>query len=183
MARVRKSYMIAAGTLAVLGALWGCNGSQIDDEEFSDSVLVVDSVEPASIQADVSPDTDPNSGFVSPPDDDKVTVSVRNLNRTQSGSGIFGDIQITSFDLACDDTTLAGLVNSTGNAASLTIPAESSAGISVLLLPGAFKQANAGTLLGVKSSRCRITFNGQDLSGEPILSQEAVVSVSFVDTP
>ena len=184
MARVPKSLICSLGGLALLAALWGCNGTEIDNPKFSDSLLVVDSVEPALVQADVSPDVaDPNLPLITtPPKDDSVTVTVRNLNRTQSSSGIFGDIQINSFDLECEDATVGGLVNSTGNPASLTVPAESSAGITVGLFTGAFKEANSVTLLGT-TSRCAITFHGQDLSGEPILSQEADFTVSFVDTP
>jgi hypothetical protein len=186
MRRVRKSLIWPLGgvaALAVMAALWGCNGTDVDDPSVSDSLLVVDAVEPASIQADVSPNTDPNGVLPpSPPADDTVTVTVRNLNRTQSSSGIFGDIQISSFDLNCTDGTLAGLVNSTGNPASLTIPADSSAAVAAGLFTGAFKQANSGSLLGITSG-CSLTFHGQDLSGEPILSQEAHFTVSFVDTP
>ena len=107
---------------------------------------------------------------------------LRNLNRSQSESGIFGDIQINSFDIECDDATLGGLINASGVPSSLTILADSAADITVSLFSGAFKLANSGTLLGI-SSRCSITFNGQDLSGEPILSQEAIFSYSFVDVP
>jgi hypothetical protein len=185
MRRVRKSLIWPLGgvaALAVMATLWGCNGTDIDDPEVSDSLLVVDSVEPASVQADVSPDTDPNTMIMTPPADDVVKVTVRNLNRTQSSSGVFGDIQISSFDLECTDGTLGGLVNSTGNPASLTIPAESSADIAAGLFTGAFKLANSGALLGITSG-CALTFHGQDLSVEPILSQEAHFTVSFVDTP
>ena len=139
MRRVRISLFWPLGgvaALAVMATLWGCNGTDVDDPEVSDSLLVVDSVEPASIQSDVSPDTDPNTMLVTPPADDEVKVTVRNLNRSDSSSGIFGDIQINSFDLVCTDGTLGGLVNSTGNAASLTIPAESSADIAVALFTG-----------------------------------------------
>ena len=117
-----------------------------------------------------------------PPPDDFLVVKVRNLNRSQSESGIFGDIQIDSFDIFCDDPALGGLINSSNNPSSLTIPADSAADITVSLFSGAFKLANSGTLLGISSS-CAIVFNGQDLSGEPILSQEAIFVYSFVDIP
>jgi len=183
MTRARKLTVASLGVVAILSALWGCNGTEIDEPEYSDSLLVVDSVDPASIQADVSPTTDPNTMLSQPPEDDEITVKVRNLNRTQSTSGFFGDIQITSFDMKCSSPVLGALVNSTGNASSLTIPAESSADVNITVFTGAFKQANMATLLSVAADRCEITFNGQDLSGEPILSQAAVFVVSFVDTP
>jgi hypothetical protein len=183
MHRVRGSVICSPAALAVTAGLWGCNGSDIDDPDFSDSVLIVDGVEPASLQSDVTPTSDPN-GVVppQPPEDDEIKVQVRNLNRTQSGSGIFGDIQIDSFDLNCLNPAVGSLVNSTGNPASLTVPAESSADITVGLFPSAFKTANAGALLG-QSSQCGIVFHGRDLSGEPILSQAANFVVNFVDTP
>ncbi|MGH9870729.1 MAG: hypothetical protein ACREAA_21540 [Candidatus Polarisedimenticolia bacterium] len=182
MHRVRSSVICSLAALALAAGLWGCNGSDIDDPDFSDSVLIVDSVVPASVQSDVTPTTDPNTMLSEPPEDDTVTVKVRNLNRTQSSSGIFGDVQITSFDLFCGNPSLGALVNSTGVPASLTVPAESSADIQVALFTGAFKQANSGALLG-QSSQCTIVFHGQDLSGEPLLSQAAEFVVNFVDTP
>ena len=181
MDRVRKSVIFSLGALAVAAGLWGCNGSDIDDPDFSDSVLIVDGVEPASLQSDVTTTVDPNSGASNPPEDDVVKVQVRNLNRTQSESGIFGDIQIDSFDLLCQNGTIGTIVSSSG-AASLTLPAESSGEVSVGVFTSAFKQANAGTLLG-PSGQCAIVFHGRDLAGEPILSQEAVFAVNFVDTP
>jgi|SoiMethySBSTD1v2_1073268.scaffolds.fasta_scaffold1957508_2 hypothetical protein len=181
MDRVRKSVICSLGALAVAAGLWGCNGSDIDDPDFSDSVLIVDGVEPASLQSDVTTTTDPNSMVSNPPEDDIVTVKVRNLNRTQSGSGIFGDVQIDSFDLLCQNGTIGTIVSASG-AASLTVPAEASADIKVGVFTSAFKQANAGTLLG-QSGQCAIVFHGRDLSGEPLLSQEAVFAVNFVDTP
>ncbi len=182
MARVWKSLLCSLGAVVVLAALWGCNGTDLDDPEFSDSLLIIDSVDPPALQSDVTSNSDPNSMLVSPPPDDSLVVKVRNLNRGQSESGIFGDIQIDSFDIVCDDPTLGGLINSSGNPSSLTVPASSSASITVSLFSGAFKLANSGVLLGISSS-CAITFNGQDLSGEPILSQEAIFTYSFVDTP
>lgn len=183
MTRASKLMVASLGVVAILSASWGCNGTDIDEPEFSDSLLVVDSVDPASIQADVSPTTDPNTMLSQPPKDDEVSVKVRNLNRTQSTSGFFGDVQISSFDFNCSNPVLGALVNSTGNPSSLTIPAESTADIKVTVFTGAFKQANSATLLSVAADRCEITFNGQDLSGEPILSQAAFFVVSFVDTP
>ncbi|HKY34133.1 MAG TPA: hypothetical protein VJV23_16505 [Candidatus Polarisedimenticolia bacterium] len=182
MERVRKIFLCSLGAVAVAAAFWGCNGSDIDDPDFSDSVLIVEGVTPASVQADVTPTTDPNTMLSQPPQDDTVKVEVRNLNRTQSSSGIFGDVQITSLDLTCSDPTLGTIVNSTGVPASLSIPAESTGTIEVLVFSGAFKMANSGALLGI-NSLCGIRFHGQDLAGEPILSQEAVFGVNFVDTP
>jgi hypothetical protein len=135
------------------------------------------------VQADVSPDTDPNNPLiVTPPPDDTIDVEVRNLNRTNAGSGIFGDIVINSFDIACSNNTL----DSANNIASLTIPAESTATITVLVASGAFKQANTGTLRpgGLDfSDVCSITFVGEDLGGEPIISRRAVFGITYVDIP
>ena len=181
MDRVRKSVICSLGALALAAGLWGCNGSDIDDPDFSDSVLIVDGVEPASLQSDVTTTTDPNSMVSNPPEADIVNVMVRNLNRTQSGSGFFGDVQIDSFYLFCSNPTIGAIVNTSG-AASLTVPAEASAEVAVGVFTSAFKQTNAGSLLG-QSSQCAIVFHGRDLSGEPILSQEAVFAVNFVDTP
>src|SRR5512132_803038 len=106
MDRLRQSVTISLGALAFAAAgLWGCNGSDIDDPDFSDSVLIVDGVEPASFQSDVTTTTDPNTMVSNPPEDDTVRVKVRNLNRTQTGSGILGDVQIDSFDLLCSNAT------------------------------------------------------------------------------
>ena len=38
-------------------------------------------------------------------------------------------------------------------------------------------------LYGVNLDTCEITFDGEDLSGEPILSKKAVFGISYVDTP
>jgi hypothetical protein len=182
MDRLRQSVTLSLGALAIAAAgLWGCNGSDIDDPDFSDSVLIVDSVDPASLQADVTPTTDPNTMVSNPPKDDTVKVRVRNLNRTQGDTGFFGDVQIDSFDLTCINSLLGTIVDTTG-AASLTVPADSSADIEVGVFTGAFKLANSGALLG-QSGQCAIVFHGRDLGGEPILSQEAVFAVNFVDTP
>lgn len=177
MARIRKSLIWSLGALLIMGGLSGCNGTDIDDEEVSDSLLIVDSVDPATVQSIVSGSADPNNP--APPEDDFVLVKVRNLNRSQSPSGVFGDIQISSLDLDCNDP----LLNQFNAPTSLTIPAESSASISVGLLSGADKFANQGTLLAIGSTRCSLVFNGQDLSGEPIRSQTAYFVYSFVDIP
>jgi hypothetical protein len=182
MHRLRQSVTLSLGALAIAAAgLWGCNGSDIDDPDFSDSVLIVDSVEPASLQSDVTTTTDPNTMVSNPPADDTVKVRIRNLNRASAETGFFGDVQIDSFDLFCSNATIGAIVNTSG-AASLTVPANSTAEVAVPVFDSSFKQANAGTLLG-QSSQCSIVFHGRDLSGEPILSQEAVFSVNFVDTP
>jgi len=180
MARARNSLICSLGAVMVLATLWGCNGSDVDDPKKSDSLLVIDSVSPASIQADVTPDVDPNTMLSTPPPDDIVDVNVRNLNRAQTTSGIYGDIMITSVEIACNGVN--GLPSST-SPVSLTIPADSSATISVLLIPGPYKEANSATLLGEVSELCELNFNGQDLGGEPISSTVAVVGVSYVDTP
>jgi len=179
MARARKSLICSLGAVLVLATLWGCNGSDVDDPTKSDSLLVINSVSPASIQADVSPDVDPNTMVSTPPADDTVTVNVSNLNRTQSSSGVFGDVLITSVEVFCS----AGSLPSTTTPASLSIQAESSATVSVLLAAGPYKEANAASLLAIGQDTCQITFNGEDLSGEPIISTVAVVGVSYVDTP
>jgi len=179
MARARNIFICSLGAAAVLATLWGCNGSNVDDPTKSDSLLVIDSVSPSSVQADVTPDLDPNGVLPpTPPPDDIVEVNVRNLNRAQTTSGIYGDIMITSVELLCH-----GSIPSSTTAASLTIPAESSATISVLLVDGPWKALNSASLLTIGHDICQITFNGQDLSGEPILSTIAVVGVSFVDNP
>ena len=179
MTRVRKTLICSLGAFGVLAALWGCNGTNIDDPTKSDSVLVIDSVEPASVQADVSPSTDPITMLMVPPADDTVTVKVRNVNRTQGSSGVFGDILLNTFDVACSK----GSLNSSNNPSSLTIQAESSADISVLVAAGPFKEANSGLLLAFGTDLCEITFNGVDLSGDAIISKKAVFGVSFVNTP
>ena len=100
MDRLRQSVTLSLGALAIAAAgLWGCNGSDIDDPDFSDSVLIVDAVDPASLQSDVTTTVDPNSLASNPPEDDTVKVKVRNLNRATEATGFFGDIQIDSFDL------------------------------------------------------------------------------------
>ncbi len=179
MSRGTKTYLWSLGTLLVLGSLWGCNGSDIDDPTRSDSVLVVDNVDPASVQADVSPTTDPNTMLLIPPKDDVVTVEARNVLRSQGSTGTFNDILVTSISLECAAASLP-----TGTSpASFTVPAASTADISVLVAGGPFKQANAALLLAIGTDICEISFNGEDLSGEPIISRKAVFGISYVDTP
>ena len=187
MKGVRTSIICSLGALAVLAALWGCNGSDIDDPDKSDSLLIVDSVNPASVQADVQGDPmDPNS-TVCPcfaPEDDKIEIEVRNMNRTQAGSSIYGDVLLDSFELTCALGTLTiGSGGTVTGSASLTIPADSSASITVVVATGAYKLTNAGALTATGSDTCEIVFNGQDLSGEPIISKKAVFGVSYADYP
>lgn len=181
MERVRTSIICSLGALAVLAALWGCNGTNIDDPENSDSLLIVDSVTPSSVQAKVSGTTDPNTMITTPPADDKIDIEVRNMNRTKNGTGIYGDIALDSFDMTCANGTLQISGPTTNVPASLTIPAESSATISVTVATGAYKLANAGTLLGFGNDLCEIVFHGQDLGGEPIISKKAVFGISYVN--
>ena len=183
MKGVRTSIICSLGAVMVLAALWGCNGTNIDDGDKSDSLLIVDSVTPGSVQADVQVD-DPNG--VLPPaaaEDDKVEIEVRNMNRTQSGTGLFGDIILNSFDLTCANGTLQIAGATLNNPTSLTIPAESSATISATVATGAYKFFYAGTLLTSGNDTCSIIFNGEDLSGEPIISKTAVFGISYVNTP
>jgi len=186
MARVRASFSFPLAVAVALAA-WGCNGTNIDEPGVSDSLLLVDNVTPASVQADVSPSLDPNTLLLIPPKDDTVAVQVRNRNRSQSGGGLYGDIILNALEVVCSN----GSLNSSMNPAcpggfcpvSLTIPAASSATINVLVAAGPFKQANSGALLGIGSDLCQITFRGEDLGGEPVLSAEAVFGISYVDTP
>ena len=46
MVRIWKSLFCSLVAVAVLAALWGCNGTDLDDPDFSDSLLIIDSVEP-----------------------------------------------------------------------------------------------------------------------------------------
>ena len=179
MSRGTKTYIWSLGVLLLLGSLWGCNGSNIDDPTKSDSVLVVDTVEPASVAADVSPSTDPNTLLLIPPTDDTVTVSVRNILRSQGATGAFNDVLVTAISIECANASLP----SGTSPASFSIQGDSSADISVLVANGPYKQANAGLLLAIGSDICEITFDGVDLSGEPIISSKAVFGISYVDTP
>ena len=181
MARVRTTFFCSLGAVAVLAALSGCNGSDIDDPTKSESVLIIDSVTPSSVQADVSGNTDPNTLFVSPPEDDSIEIEVRNMNRTSGPTGLFGDILLSSFDLTCTYGTLQLSGSTTGVPASLTIPAESSASLNVVVASGAYKLAFPA-LVGLTDT-CEIVFSGEDLGGEPILSKTAVFGISYVDTP
>ena len=184
MPQVRKGVVYSLG--AVIGAvalLWGCNGSNIDDPDVSDSLLIVQSVDPASVQADVSPSTDPNTMLMQPPADDVVKVRVENKFRGLGGGGAFSDILISSFDIACVAGSLQLGGPTTGLPASLTVPAETTGDISVVVAPGPYKSANMGALLAIGADTCTLTFHGNDLGGEPVISTDAVVGLSFVDTP
>ena len=147
MARVRTTFFCCLGAVAVLAALSGCNGSDIDDPDNSDSVLIVDSVTPSSIQANITGTTDPNTLITTPPEDDKIEIEVRNRNRTQTSGGLFGDIILSSYDLTCANGTLQLAGSTTGIPASLTIPADSSATIDVVVATGAYKLSQP-TLIG-----------------------------------
>ena len=180
MARVRTKFLCSLGAVAVLAALSGCNGSNIDDPDNSDSLLIIDSVTPSSVQANVTGVTDPNTLVVTPPEDDKIEIEVRNMNRTQASSGVFGDVILSSYDLTCNQGSLQLAGPTTNIPASLTIPADTSASINVVVASGAYKVTYGGTLVGL-SDVCQITFSGEDLSGEPIISKTAVFGISFVN--
>ncbi len=184
MPQVRKTALYSLGAVLAVGALlWGCNGTDIDDPDQSDSLLVVQSVDPASVQADVSPTTDPNTMLTQPPEDDTVKVKVENIFRGGGAGGTFTDVFISSFAIACTNGSLQ-LAGSTSNIpASITIPSNSTTDIDVLLAPGPYKEANSGALLAIGTDTCRITFMGHDLGGEPAQSTDAVVNLSYVDTP
>ena len=182
MARVRTRYLCSLGAVAVLAALSGCNGSEIDDPTKSESVLIIDNVTPSSVQADISGNTDPNTLFVSPPEDDSIEIEVRNVNRTTGPNGLFGDILLSSLDLTCANGTLQLSGSTKGIPTSMTVPADSSASLNLVIASGAYKLAFAGALIGLTDT-CEITFSGEDLGGEPIISKTAVFGISFVDTP
>ena len=189
MPQVRKAGLYSLGAVLAVGAfLWGCNGTDIDDPTKSDSLLVVQSINPASVQADVSPTTvqpDPNiPASLQPPKDDTVSVKVSNTFRGAEGtSGAFTDIFISSVDITCANGSLQLAGSTSGIPASLSIPGGTTGDIAVLVAPGPYKQANAGALLAIGVDTCRINFNGHDLGGEPVQSTDAVVHLSYVDTP
>ena len=190
MPQVRKPGLYSLGAVLVVGALlWGCNGTDIDDPTKSDSLLVVQAVNPASVQADVNGATDfgdPNTPLddtVQPPKDDVVQVSVSNTFRGQGTGGTFTDIFISSLDIACTNGSLQLAGSTSGIPTSLTVPANTTGNIAVLLAPGPYKLANAGALLAIATDTCRVVFNGHDLGGEPVQSTDAVVHISYVDAP
>jgi len=184
MPQVRKPGLYSLGAVLVVGALlWGCNGTDIDDPTTSDSLLVVQSVNPASVQADVSPTTDPNTLLSQPPKDDTVAVKVSNVFRGEGTGGTFTDVFISSVDIACTNGSLQLAGSTSGIPTSLTVPANTTGDIVVLLAPGPYKSANAGALLAIGTDTCRVTFMGNDLGGEPVQSTDAVVHLSYVDTP
>ena len=189
MPQVRKPGLYSLGAMLVVGALlWGCNGTDIDDPTHSDSLLVVQSVNPAAVQADVSPTSfdDPNDMLppvVNPPKDDTVSVKVENVFRGEGTGGTFTDVFISSVDISCANGSLQLVGSTSGIPASLTVPANTTGDIVVLLAPGPYKQNNAGALLAIGTDTCRVVFNGHDLGGEPVQSTDAVVHLSYVDTP
>jgi len=184
MPQVRKPGLYSLGAVLIVGALlWGCNGTDIDDPTQSDSLLLVQSVSPASVQADVTPTTDPNTMLAQPPEDDSVLVKVSNIFRGNGTGGTFTDVFISSLDISCANGSLQLAGSTAGLPTSITVPANTTGDISVLLAPGPYKAANAGALLAIGTDVCRITFNGNDLGGEPVQSTDAVVNLSFVDTP
>ncbi|MFQ5701423.1 MAG: hypothetical protein ACE5HU_06225 [Acidobacteriota bacterium] len=184
MPQARKSIVQFLGTALLAAAfLSGCNGTNIDDGDKSDSLLVVQSVSPASVQADVSPSTDPNTLLTQPPADDTVTVTVKNVAVNPAATTPFNDILIMSFDITCTSGSLQLAGPTLGVPTSLTIPAATTDDIQILLAPGPYKEANMAALLAIGTDTCSITFHGQDLGGEPILSTQAVVALSYVDTP
>lgn len=190
MPQVRKPGLYSLGAVLVVGALlWGCNGTDIDDPTHSDSLLIVQSVNPASVQADVSPtlvDADPNDMIPpasQPPKDDIVNVKVENVFRGEGTGGTFTDVFISSISIACTNGSLQLAGSTSGIPASLTVPANTTGDIAVLLAPGPYKEANSGALLTIGTDTCRVTFMGHDLGGEPVQSTDAVVHLSYVNTP
>lgn len=167
MPRVRKMVIFSLGAVFAAAAfLWGCNGTDINDPDFSDSLLVVQTVKPPVVQSDNLATTT----------DDTVSIEVKNINRTQGTSSFFGDIFISSAEIICvEDDPTAPMPISPGLSGtapvSITIPADSTTTIDLVLVPGASKSNPTG------SATCILNFNGTDLGGEPVLSTDAVFGV------
>ncbi len=170
----RTNLISLAGPLLALGILCGCN--RLDDEDLNSagSRLEISSVSPSAVQSDVTSGSDPN-GMSTPPPDDTVTFGL--TNTSQAGSG--GDVLVLSYDVTCSNGTL----NVTGQPIAVPIVAGATASVDVIIASGAYKESNSATLLAAGADICGVTFNGEDLGGDTVRSQEALVGVTFVDTP
>lgn len=166
-----KQLICISGALIALGVLYGCD--HLDDEDINKagSALQISSAAPSAVTSDVSPSSDPNN----PTPDDKVTFGL--TNKAQSGSG--DDILVLSFDVSCQNGTL----DVTGQPAAVPVAAGSTASVEVILASGTYKDTNTVGLLGVGADICSVSFNGEDLKGDPVHSNKVLIGFTFVDVP
>ncbi len=169
----RKTLLCAVGVAAILA--WSAACDRLDEEDLGGGAgaqLVAQSVTPTSVNSDVSPSTDPNTGST-PPADDIVTVTVQNTATLGGGD----DLVVTSYSIDCLNDSL----DVTGSPLTLILAAGATTDVDVVLADGDFKQTNQAALLAIGMDACRISLQGENISGDPVLSNSVAVNVTFAD--
>ena len=171
MRRVTR-LLAALAIAAAAGSFWGCN-EQLDDPLVAEGILTIEKILPASVQADVTP-FDPNGVNPTPLTDDTTTVTVKNRPRT-ADAGAFSDIFIQKSEQYC---TFAGATITSGRGtASFTIPSGSSATVVITAVTVSEKSLAAQG----DSWKCYVRFLGDDVSGNPAVSEWGSYMINFVD--
>jgi hypothetical protein len=158
-------FVTAAGTLV------GCN-DDLDDPTTSEGILTIESVDPVVVEADVTP-TDPN-GNPTPLTDDTTTVSLKNRPRNDA-AGDFADIFIKRTNQSCSFG--GNPVGGGTGIASFTIKSGETKQVTVVAVTVAQKAAAAAGDTWV----CTVQFQGEDIAGNPAISEAANFVVSFAD--
>lgn len=164
--------ILCIAAAAAAGLVSGCN-QRLDDPTTSEGILTIESVDPVNVEADVTP-TDPN-GNPQTLSNDSTTVTLRNRPRT-TNAGSFTDILIKKTDQYC--TFMGTKITSGTGLASFTIPSGGTASVSVVVVTVTEKT----TLATVGDTwRCYVRFEGEDVAGNPALTDYASVVVNFVN--
>lgn len=168
----RTPWRIAPLALALLAGLGGC-ADEIDDPDASDSVLVIESLDPSVAQADIFKVSGLYKAVT-------VDVTINSIPRGTSGGSEFNDVILEKYTLTynppltlTDPATIPAL----SFANTLTVPAGGSATFTAVVIPSEYlPRVVAGTYYA------KVEVTGHDVLGSPA-SAEAALTIQAGNFP
>lgn len=154
---------------AAAGVLSGCN-DRLDDPTTSEGILNIQSVTPSLVEADVT-----GTDII----DDEAIVTVENRVRTLN-TGSWSAVFIKQSTKFCEfpPGTIILPLTTTQPGSTVTIPANGSADVPFTAVTVLQKTTMAA--IG-DTWECAVMFEGEDLAGNPVQTEFAAFSISFVD--
>ena len=176
--RALMSFLMLAAVVVAAGTFWACN-ERLDDPTLSEGLLTVEQVDPAIVLGDRVADVDPNTNTVIQPPTDAdnfVSITIKNRPRIPDTGGLT-DVFLKKATRVC--TNQNGTTVATGiTVISFTLVSGASTAISVV---AATTREKIDSGSDGDTWSCAVQFSGEDLAGNPALSEPAGYTVSIFD--
>jgi len=166
MSRTALSKIAAAAALGALLGLTAC-ASEVDDPKDSSSILVITTVDPSLVEADIAK-------VVAPLSAETVQLTVKSIPRGNASGSELNDVVLESYSIVYNPPLSTGTASVTF-ANTLAIPTGGSASFTAIVVPVSDLLAGITPNTGATAT---IEVRGHDILGSPA-SAEGVVSITF----